>query len=112
MKLSNKTYDVLSNAVKLVIPAIGTLYFTIATVWDLPYGDEVVGSLAALATFLGVTLAFAKKAWNNEMDGSIIVDQTDPEKDLYSIELNAPLEELTENKSVALKVVKDEEASQ
>lgn len=112
MKLSNKMYDVLSNTVKLVLPAIGTLYFTIASVWELPYGDQVVGSLAALATFFGVILVVAKKAWNSEMDGSIIVDQTDPEKDLYSIELNAPLEELTENKSVALKVVKDEEASQ
>lgn len=107
MKISNKTYDALSNTVKLVLPAIGTLYFTLASVWELPYGDQVVGSLAALATFLGVVLAIAKRGWNAVMDGNIVVDQTDPSKDVYSIELNAPLEELTANDSVSLKVVSD-----
>lgn len=107
MKISNKTYDVLSNTVKLVLPAFGTLYFTLASVWGLPYGDQVVGSLAAIATFLGIALAVLKRGWTAEMDGSIVVDQTDPAKDVYSIELNAPLEELTASNSVSLKVVSE-----
>ena len=107
MKISNKTYDLLSNTVKLVLPAIGTLYFTIASVWGLPFGDQVVGSLAAIATFLGVVLTVAKRGWNNVMDGSIVVNTSDPAKDVYSIELNGPIEDLTTNKSVALKVVSE-----
>lgn len=107
MKISNKMYDMLSNTVKLVLPALGTLYFTIASVWGFPYGDQVVGSLAAIATFLGVVLTVAKRGWSDVMDGSIVVNQTDPDKDVYSIELNGPIEELTANKSVALKVVSE-----
>lgn len=101
-------YDALSNSVKLVLPALGTLYFTIASVWGLPYGDQVVGSLAAIATFLGVVLTLAKRGWSSVMDGSIVVNQSDPAKDVYSIELNGPLEDLTANKSVALKVVSEQ----
>lgn len=108
MKISNKMYDVLSNIVKLALPASGTLYFTFASIWGLPYGDQVVGTLAAIATFLGVILAVAKKAWSVDMDGSFVVNTTDPEKDVYSIEFNAPLEEVSAEKSVALKVISGE----
>jgi len=108
MKINNKTYDAINSTVKIVLPAIGTLYFTVASVWGLPYGEQVVGSLAGVATFLGVLITVAKRGWNNSMDGSIVVNQSDPEKDVYSIELNEPIEELTTNKSVSLKVVSEE----
>lgn len=104
MKISNKVYDALSNTVKLILPAVGTLYFTIASVWGLPYGEQVVGSFAALATFLGVVLTIAKRNWG--MDGSLVVDQTNPETDTYSLEVNTPLEDIAESKSLTLKVVK------
>lgn len=107
MKLSNKMYDALGNTVKLVLPAIGTLYFTLGSVWGFPYGEQVVGSFAAIATFLGGVLAFAKKNWSSEMDGTLVVNQSDPNKDTFSLEVITPLEDVANNKTLSLKVVKE-----
>ena len=106
MKMSNKLYDLLNGTVKIVLPAIGTLYFALASVWGLPYGDQVVGSLAAFATFLGVVLSYSKKAWSKTLDGALVIDESDSEKDVWSLELDTPLEELSDSASVSLKIIK------
>ena len=54
--LSNRIYDVLKYVALIALPAIGTLYFTLSQVWGLPYGEEVVGTIAAVDTFLGSLL--------------------------------------------------------
>ena len=36
--------------------AMGTLYFALASIWRLPYGEQVVGTITAVDTFLGVIL--------------------------------------------------------
>ena len=46
MKLTNKQYDILKWIALIALPAIGTLYFTLATIWGLPYGDQVVGTIS------------------------------------------------------------------
>ena len=53
MKLTNKQYDILKWIALIALPAVGTLYFTLATIWGLPYGDQVVGTITAVDTFLG-----------------------------------------------------------
>lgn len=54
--LEDGAYAFGKKAVQVFIPALSTLYFTLATIWKLPDASEVVGSLAALAVFLGVAL--------------------------------------------------------
>ena len=54
--LSNRIYDILKYIALIALPAIGTLYFTLSQVWGLPYGKEVVGTIAAVDTFLGSLL--------------------------------------------------------
>lgn len=56
MKLSNKTYNFLKWIAILLLPALGTLYFTLAGIWNLPYGEQIVGTITAIDTFLGVIL--------------------------------------------------------
>lgn len=56
IKLSNETYDLFKWIALIVLPACGTLYATLATLWGLPYGDQVVGTIAALTVFLGAVL--------------------------------------------------------
>ena len=56
MKLSNKTYDRLKWIAQYLLPALGTLYFTVSEIWGLPYGEQVVGTITAVDTFLGVVL--------------------------------------------------------
>ena len=64
MKMSNKTYDVLKYITQIIIPAVGTLYFALAGIWGFPYGEQVVGTLTAIDTFLGVCLGISSKQYN------------------------------------------------
>ena len=54
--MCNKVYDVLKWIAMVVLPALGTLYFALAGIWDLPYAEQVVGTVTAMDTFLGVML--------------------------------------------------------
>ena len=54
--MSNKLYDVLKYIAQVVLPALGTLYFALAGIWGFPYGEQVVGTITAVDTFLGVVL--------------------------------------------------------
>lgn len=56
MKMCNKTYDILKWVALIVLPAIGTLYFALAGIWGFPYGEQVVGTITAIETFLGAVL--------------------------------------------------------
>ena len=64
MKISNKTYDVLKWIAQYLLPALGTLYFALAGIWGLPYGEQVVGTITAVDTFLGVVLGISTATYN------------------------------------------------
>ena len=53
MKLSNKVYDILKAIALIWLPAIGTLYFALAGIWNLPYPEEIVGTITAVGHILG-----------------------------------------------------------
>lgn len=59
MPLSNKWYDMLKWIAQYFLPALGTLYFALAGIWGFPYGEEVVGTITAVDTFLGVLLGIS-----------------------------------------------------
>lgn len=80
--LSNASYDALKNAVQLYLPGIGTLYFAIAAIWGLPYADEVVGTIAALAAFGGLFLKASSKSYEKDdsrFDGAVNLTSHDDE---------------------------------
>lgn len=62
--LSNKVYDVLKWIAMYLLPALGTLYFALAGIWGFPYGEEVVGTITAIDTFLGVILGISTAKYN------------------------------------------------
>lgn len=64
MKMSNKMYDVLKWVAMYFLPALGTLYFALAGIWGLPYGEQIVGSITAFDTFLGVLLGISTAQYN------------------------------------------------
>ena len=66
MKLSNKTYDVLKWVAMYLLPALGTLYFALAGIWGFPYGEEIVGTITAVDTFLGVILGISNAQYKKE----------------------------------------------
>lgn len=64
MKLSNKVYDILKWIAQYFLPAIGTLYFALSGIWGLPYGEQIVGTITAIDTFLGVILGISSINYN------------------------------------------------
>ena len=68
MILSNKTYDLLKWVAQILLPALGTLYFALAGIWGFPYGEEILGTIAAIDTFLGVILGIASAEYKKSVD--------------------------------------------
>lgn len=66
MKLSNGTYDVLKWIAQIFLPALGTLYFALASIWGLPYGEQIVGTITAVDAFLGALLQISTDAYNKD----------------------------------------------
>lgn len=64
MKFSNKTYDILKWIAQYLLPAVGTLYFALARIWGLPYGEEIIGTISAVDVFLGVILGISTSQYN------------------------------------------------
>lgn len=66
MTLSNKTYDILKWIAQFLLPALGTLYFALAGIWGFPYGEQIVGTITAIDTFLGVILGISTMNYNKQ----------------------------------------------
>lgn len=64
IKMSNKVYNILKWIAMYLLPAIGTLYFALAGIWGLPYGEQIVGTITAVDTFLGVLLGISTAQYN------------------------------------------------
>lgn len=62
--MSNKVYDILKFIAQVVLPAFGTLYFALAGIWGWPMGEQVVGTITAIDTFLGVLLGISTSKYN------------------------------------------------
>jgi hypothetical protein len=66
MKLSNNVYDFLKWVALIALPAVGTLYAALAGIWGAPYGEEIVGTILAVDTFLGALLGVSTAAYNKQ----------------------------------------------
>ncbi len=64
--MSNKVYDVLKFIAQIVLPALATLYVTIASLWGLPYPDEISGTVMAIDTFLGALLMISSNQYHKK----------------------------------------------
>lgn len=64
--MSNKTYDILKWIAMILLPALGTLYFALAGIWGWPYAEQIVGTITALDTFLGIALGISSAQYNKD----------------------------------------------
>lgn len=64
--MSNKIYDVLKWIALILLPALATLYFALAQIWGFPYGEQIVGTIAAIDTFLGALLGISTRIYNSK----------------------------------------------
>lgn len=69
MKMSNKAYDILKYIAQIALPALGTLYFALSGIWGFPYGEMIVGTIAAVDTCLGELLRLSSAAYRKDQKG-------------------------------------------
>lgn len=62
--MPNKVYDVLKFIAQIVLPALATMYLTIAGIWGLPFGEQISGTIMAIDTFLGAVLMISSNKYN------------------------------------------------
>lgn len=66
--LNDKHYDVMKWVTQLLLPAVATLYFALAQIWNFPYGEEIVGTITAVDAFLGVILGISSANYKAELN--------------------------------------------
>lgn len=69
MKLNNRVYDALKWVALILIPALATLYFALSGIWGFPFGEQIVGTLTAIDTFLGTLLGISTLNYNKNKEG-------------------------------------------
>lgn len=66
--IKNSTYDILKALATIILPAIATLYITLAAIWGFGLGYEVNATIEAIICFinalLGLFLSQSSKAYH------------------------------------------------
>jgi hypothetical protein len=107
--ISNKTYDILKFVVQIGLPAFATFYFTLASIWQLPSPEKIVGTTVAVTTFLGVLLRITSRSYNDsngQYDGALNISEREDGVKVYSLDLNIDASLLDGKKNVSFKVDK------
>lgn len=64
MQMDNKTYDILKYIALIVLPAVATLYATLAGIWGLPYAEQIPATIMAVDTAMGILLKISTDSYN------------------------------------------------
>lgn len=70
MKMSNKAYDILKWIALIVLPALATAYAGLAIIWGFPYGEQIVGTVGIVETFLGAVLQISSASYKKSNTSS------------------------------------------
>jgi len=96
--ITGKLYNWLKFLALVILPALGTLYFTLAQIWGLPAAEQVVGTIVALDTFLGVILQISSTNYNSSTSQGVLdIHETDEGK-VFRLELDGDPETELEGK--------------
>lgn len=66
--MTNKTYDTLKTISLLVAPAVVFVAALVDT-WGIPYGSQIVSTLAAFDVFFGAVVTIANKRYLEDENG-------------------------------------------
>lgn len=66
MKLNNKTYNILKWISLIALDAIGVAYQSLADVWNLPYGTEVMKTCSIISVLIGALIGVSTYNYNKE----------------------------------------------
>lgn len=105
--LTDKQYNTIKPLVQIGFPAFASLYFGLSATWGFPGGEQVVGTVALITTFLGIVLGLSSKQYKKTQPtggGQIVVTQDETGKKVFSLELDKDPEEIQGMKSVTFNI--------
>lgn len=76
--MSNKAFDALRFIAEIILPALGALYAALAHIWGWPYAEAIVGTIAAVDTFLGALVIGLRKSYNKKEENNEQSEGEDP----------------------------------
>ena len=99
MILNNRVYDILKWVAQLVLPAMATLWYALATVWNFPLTDQVLGTIVAVNVCLGVMLKISDSQWSltKRLEGANVLGHSEFEEDEKAVSLSGGLSPVTYN---------------
>lgn len=62
--MNNKVYDILKWVALVMLDAVGLFYQTLAEIWSLPYGDNVLKTCVALSVLIGTLIGVSGTQYN------------------------------------------------
>lgn len=110
--LSNAVYNVLKTFATVYLPGLGALYFALAQIWNFPHTEEVVGTIAAVNTFLGLALGISSATYNSVLSarskyaGEIQVGKASNGNTVYSLVVNGEPADIENHDEATFKVNK------
>lgn len=113
--LSDTVYDNLRRIVEKLLPALGAFYALMAGFWGWPHPVEVVGSIAGLATLLGVALTLARVGYvppveikDPQYDGEVVPGVIDGQGAVRLELKDASVQNLLNKQSLLIKGISSE----
>lgn len=105
--LSDRTYSTLKWTAQVGLPALGTLVAVLTPLWGFPAGDQIVGTILAVDTFLGVALGLSTRQYRKHATvGDIVVNPKPGGGKTYSLDFDSDLSELDSRQEVLFKIKK------
>lgn len=68
--MSNRAYDILKYITTIGLPAVTTLWLTLASIWGFPYAEPIGATLGAVTVFLGALLGISSAKYKVMSEGS------------------------------------------
>lgn len=81
---NDKLYNILKYVALIFLDAVGVAYESLANVWSLPFGDEVMKTCTILSILLGTLIGVSSYSYNksnlltdDESDDELLLDRED-----------------------------------
>ena len=68
--MSNKIYDILKWVALVMLDAVGLFYQTLAEIWSLPYGDNVLKTCVALSVLIGTLIGVSGTQYGKSVEAT------------------------------------------
>jgi len=85
-----------------IMPLIGIGIYFIGKLFVNPYLSEMLGIVLVIGFLGNVFSSYSSDV--TEFDGDMLIDTSDPDRDIYRIVLDEPIEELANKETVSFKV--------